>query len=297
MTLTAFEAAMKINPRPDPRHRIEHGYFPSAGALQRMKTSKIILSTQPQWISWHGDMYVQETNSATIDMMLPLKTMINMGIPVAFGCDVPASIYQEPKYAFTGSIFRRTPSGVTLNPDQRLTVREALRTHTLGSAYASYSENMTGSLEPGKYADLVVWSHDLYTMPPTDFLNLKSEMTIVNGDIAYSSGTLSVTTTLDSEVATGAYPELTDGYPNPFVNFTTFRFIVPSVMSLELNIYDETGRKVRTLENNSFIPGSYTAYWDGTDDQGLKVTCGIYICSLKSGKSLSQKKIVRISNY
>jgi len=55
MTLTAFEEAMRQNPRADPRHRIEHGVFPSATALSRMKAANIILSTSPQWISWHSD--------------------------------------------------------------------------------------------------------------------------------------------------------------------------------------------------------------------------------------------------
>jgi predicted amidohydrolase YtcJ len=294
MTLTAFEEAMKKNPRPDPRHRIEHGYFPSSSALQRMKTSKIILSTQPQWISWHGDVYVQGSDSATIALMLPLKTMLGMGIPVAFGCDVPASIYQEPKYAFTGSIFRRTPSGVTLNSEQRLTPQEALRVHTLGSAYASFSENMTGTLEPGKFADMVVWSHDLYTMFPVDYINLKSEMTIVNGAIEYNSGILSVTTNISNSFNDQDGFLMMDGYPNPFHYFTSFRINIPVSLTVELNIYDEMGNKVNTLENRRFEPGSHTVYWNGTDNQGREVSTGLYLCRLRSGKFISQKKVIRI---
>ncbi|MBC7187934.1 MAG: amidohydrolase family protein [Calditrichaeota bacterium] len=55
MTITGFEQAMQANPRPNPRHRIEHGLFPTPTALQRMRNAGIILSTQPQWITWYGD--------------------------------------------------------------------------------------------------------------------------------------------------------------------------------------------------------------------------------------------------
>ena len=190
MTLTAFEQAMKANPRPDPRHRIEHGLFPSPEALQRMKEAKIIVSTQPQWIPWHGDSYQQTTNEVTMSHLLPLRTMLQMGIPLAFGCDVPASLYQEPRWAFAGATLRRTKAGIVLTTQERLIMPEALRIHTMGSAYAGFAETTTGSLEPGKFADLVVWSRDLYAMSPTETNNLAAEMTIVNGEILYDAGKL-----------------------------------------------------------------------------------------------------------
>jgi predicted amidohydrolase YtcJ len=203
MVITAFEEAMKANPRPDPRHRIEHGLFPATAALQRMKDSKIILSTQPQWIAWHGDAYSETTNQQTMNLLLPLKTMLNMGIPIAFGCDVPASIYQEPKWAFHGAAFRRTSSGVFLQTQERLSMPEVLRIHTMGSAYAGFAENTTGSLEPGKYADLVIWSNDLYNVAPADLMNLESEMTIVNGEILFDAGKNPVTSYSNLWLATG----------------------------------------------------------------------------------------------
>jgi predicted amidohydrolase YtcJ len=190
MTLTAFEQAMKANPRPDPRHRIEHGLFPSPEALQRMKDLKIILATQPQWTVWHGDGFALGTNETTMSHYLPLRTMLEMGIPLAFGCDVPASIYQEPKWAFAGATLRRTSSNVVLTPDERLIMPEVLRIHTMGSAYAGCAETTTGSLEPGKLADLVVWSHDLYSLSPADVNDVQAEMTIVNGEIVYDAQTL-----------------------------------------------------------------------------------------------------------
>ena len=181
------EEAMRASPRPDPRHRIEHGLFPSVEAVQRMKEAGIVLSTQPQWITWHGDAWSQMTNEKTMNRFLPLKTMLQTGVPIAFGCDVPASLYQEPRWAFHGACLRRTGSGVVLTPDERLMVPEALRIHTMGSAHAGFAEATTGSLEPGKYADLVVWSHDLYNLQPGDLDNLQPDMTIVDGQVVYDA--------------------------------------------------------------------------------------------------------------
>ncbi len=202
MTITAFEEAMKANPRPDPRLRIEHGLFPSTAALDRLKNSNIIISTQPQWITWYGDGYREATDEATMNQLLPFKTMLDKGIHLAFGCDVPASPYQEPKFAFKGAVLRRTASNIPITQGERLTSREALWVHTMGSAYASFSEDSTGSLEIGKYADMVVWSHDLYTMTGAETNDLAAEMTIVNGEIMFDAGKLPITSYSDLWLAT-----------------------------------------------------------------------------------------------
>jgi predicted amidohydrolase YtcJ len=291
MTLTAFEEAIKKNPRPDPRHRIEHGIFPTTAVLQRMKDSKIILSTQPQWITWHGDGIVQSSNTATMNLLLPLKTMLGMGIPIAFGCDVPASLYQEPKYAFMGSVFRRTPGGVILNPDQRLTIQEALRIHTMGSAYASFADSVTGSLEPGKYADITVWSHDLYTMLPAEMMNLRSEMTIVDGKIMFNSGTLQVATGLTDPFSWPEGFNLMQNYPNPFLNFTTFRFDIPVSAKVSLCIFNAAGQQIKTLADGFYEAGTHSVSWNGKDDTGGKVRSGLYISEMRSGYIVFRKKI------
>ena len=64
---------------------------------------------------------------------IPLKSILRLGIPLAFGCDVPASLFQEPKWAFAGAVLRMS-KGKPQNPDQRITMPEALRVHTMGSA-------------------------------------------------------------------------------------------------------------------------------------------------------------------
>ena len=295
MTITAFEEALKANPRPDPRHRIEHGLFPSAAALQRMKKSNIILSTQPQWITWYGDGWVQMTDDATMSRLLPFKFMLDNGIHLAFGCDVPASLYQEPKYAFQGAVTRRCPqSGTVYNPDQKLSIQEALRIHTMGSAYASFSESTTGSLEPGKFADLVIWSHDLYTMSPSEYINLAAEMTIVGGGIVYDAGKNPVTSVSlpDHQRNIPEYFSLSQNYPNPFNPSTTIQFQISVPAPVELCVYNMLGEKIRSLVNRPYNAGMHTIFWDGLDDEGESISGGIFIYVMKSNGQTDMKKLV-----
>lgn len=184
MTLTAFEEAMKANPRKDPRHRIEHCFFPTPEALSRIKKAGVVVSTSPQWIAWHGEMYQAAVTKQAMQNFMPLKTMLRRGIALAFGCDVPASIFQEPKHAFVGAVLRRTKK-LELNRAERLSIQEALKCHTMGSAYAGFAESTTGSLGPGKFADMVVWNHDLYTLKVDQVRDLKPVKTIIHGAVLY----------------------------------------------------------------------------------------------------------------
>lgn len=288
MTLTAFENAMRLNPRPDPRHRIEHGLFPTEASLQRFKDGNIILSTQPQWITWYGDGYIEVTDAATMEKFLPLKTMYDMGINLAFGCDVPASHYQEPKWAFYGATYRRTPSGNLLTQDERLSMPEVLRLHTMGSAYAGFAENESGSLEVGKFADMVVWSHDLYTMPINEFINLEAEMTIVGGEIVFNRG--NITSVEFENLRENIVPpefSLSQNYPNPFNPKTKINFTLAKPGFTSLIVYNNIGEKVANLVSSFLNAGSYRYNFDAT---GL--TSGVYFYRLISGKFTTTKKMM-----
>jgi len=74
-----------------------------------------------------------------------------------------------------------------LQPDQALTIQEALRAHTLGSAYAAHEEDIKGSIEPGKLADLAVWSEDPYTAPLQRLWQIPIVMTLVGGEIVHQA--------------------------------------------------------------------------------------------------------------
>jgi len=202
MALNAIEAALKETPRENHRHRLEHVIYPTVEALERIKRLEVIVSTQPQWISFHADGYRASTDEKTMQRFMPIRTMLDMGIHLAFGCDVPATIMLEPKWAFLGAVTRTTESGYTPAPEERISMKDALRIHTMGSAYASFEEETKGSIEEGKVADMVVWSHDLYSMPTSQLKNLEAEITIVGGKIVYQKDKLTTTTVATSLITT-----------------------------------------------------------------------------------------------
>lgn len=186
MAINAVEAALNAAPRENHRHRIEHLQLPTRQALERIKRLGMVVSTSPQWIQFNADAYRQATDDAMMERFFPLRTMMEMGIPVAFGCDVPATIVVDPKWALLGAVSRTTRSGYTPAPEQCISIRDALRMHTLGSAYASFEEHIKGSIEPGKLADMVVWSHDLYTASLRELAESKPLTTIVAGSVQFT---------------------------------------------------------------------------------------------------------------
>lgn len=296
MTINALEEAMKENPRPDPRHRIEHGLFPSLNALKRFQQNKIILSTQPQWITWYGDGYSQTTDAATMKRLLLLKTILDMGIPIAFGCDVPASIYQEPKWAFFAAVSRKSAQSPTIfNPEERLTIQDALRIHTMGSAYASFSEQTTGSLEPGKFADLVVWSHDLYTMSPTDAILLTAELTMVNGEVVYTDGK-NIITSVDNNYTKISLNNKSfhNISPNPFHGRTKINYELQKSDRVKIDIFNSLGVKIITLVDEFQEAGAHIAEFDIGKLKDEPMQSGIYFYRIQTGDIIEGKKMILI---
>jgi predicted amidohydrolase YtcJ len=183
--LDALEAAMKANPRPDPRHRIEHMCFVKPESLSRIKRLGVVVSTQPQWISWNGDSFRSLTNETEMKNFIPIKSILSAGIPLAFGCDAPAAVAHEPNWAFVGAESRKTLAGYTANSQECITPAEVLRIHTMGSAYAAFEEKEKGSIEVGKLADMVVWSQDITSTDYAQVMGAKAQITIVGGQIVY----------------------------------------------------------------------------------------------------------------
>jgi len=187
-TLDAIEAALKENPRPDHRHRLEHvAVSPSKGALERIKRLGVVISTQPLFIYFSGDTWYKLFGEDRMQMSIPVKTAVDMGIPVALGSDYPCSPDTSPQLTLWSAVMRQTMTGRVIGPQERVDIRQALRLHTMGSAYAAHEEDMRGSIEVGKNADFVVWSDDLYTIPTDKIRDARAELTIIEGQILHKA--------------------------------------------------------------------------------------------------------------
>jgi len=187
MALDAIEYALEKNPRADHRHRLEHVIVPTPEALDRIQKLGVIVSTSPQWISFFANYWQDALGEENMKRFMPLKTMLDKGIRLAFGCDVPATPIMDPKWALIGATTRKTFDLYQTEPGESISMRDALRAHTMGSAYAAFEENIRGSIEPGKTADMVVWSENLYSASLQKLANMRVEATIVEGEVVYKA--------------------------------------------------------------------------------------------------------------
>ena len=185
LALDAFEEAMDANPRPDPRHRIEHCILSTPEATRRMKDLGVVVSTQPQFIRLGGDAYPGLFGEERSRRVIVTREWLDAGVALALGSDSPTTPWYTPQVTLFGAITRLTLSNQRYHPEQALTIQEALRAHTMGSAYAAHEEKVKGSIEVGKLADLAVWAEDPYTVATQRLWQTPIAMTIVGGKIVH----------------------------------------------------------------------------------------------------------------
>jgi hypothetical protein len=185
MALDAIEKAMNANPRSDPRHRIEHSVLNTDKALQRHKDLGVVISTQPTLISAFADACFRIWGEERTQKMIPTRTWLDMGIPLALSSDAPSMPWWDPQSTLYAALNRHSPSKKPVSPEQAMTMEEALYAHTMGGAYADFAENKKGSLEPGKFADLIVWHDDPYAAAMDAIRGLTIDLTMVGGKIVH----------------------------------------------------------------------------------------------------------------
>jgi len=177
MVLTALEKALKEAPKKNHRHRIEHASVLSKRLIQRMKKLKVIASVQPHFVV--SDFWVAtRVGSTRARWVYPFKTLIQEGVLTTGGSDCPVEPI-DPLLGIWAAVAREA------FPEERITVDDALRLYTVNAAYVSFEEDVKGSIDVGKLADLVVLSREPHEIPPNEIRDVKVEMTIVGGKVVY----------------------------------------------------------------------------------------------------------------
>lgn len=152
--------------RPPLRHRIEHAQLLTEEDIPRFARLDIIASAQPVHATADYEM-VDRYWGTRGRWAYPFRSLLARGTRLAFGSDCPVERF-DPLLGIHAAVTRRRADGSPgpdgWQPQERLTVEEAVRAFTLGNAYAAGLEGQLGSITPGKLADLVVLSEDIFAI-------------------------------------------------------------------------------------------------------------------------------------
>lgn len=184
MVLNAYERVLEKWPRPDARHRLEHCSLVNPSLLKRIKDTGSIPTPFYTYVHYHGRKW-EEYGEEKMKWMFAHKSFLDYGIRVAPASDYVPGPY-EPMMAIQSMVTRKDVEGRTWGENQRISVEAALRICTVNGAYASFEENVKGSITAGKLADFVIIGEDLHTADPETIKNVPIVRTVVGGKTVFS---------------------------------------------------------------------------------------------------------------
>jgi predicted amidohydrolase YtcJ len=184
-TLRVYERLRRELPRRDPRFRLEHCTLINDALVRRIRDLGAIPTPFSTYVYYHGEK-MREYGPERLNSMFALRTFLDAGVRATQASDYPPGPF-EPMMALQSSVTRTDSKGNIWGPRQRITVAEALRVGTLHGAYASFEENLKGSIEPGKLADLVVLGRDPTREDPMSLIRIPVERTMAGGRWIFES--------------------------------------------------------------------------------------------------------------
>ena len=183
MVLDSYMKAQKLNPRTDTRHRIEHCSLVNPDILRKMRESNTIATPFCTYVYHHGEK-MPFFGEERLKWMFAQKSFLDYGIISTGATDYPPGPF-EPLLGIQSCVTRTDSNGKTWGVEQQISVDEALKIYTLNGAYASFEENIKGSITEGKLADLVILSDDPRTVDPNTIKDIPVERTILGGNTVF----------------------------------------------------------------------------------------------------------------
>ena len=192
LLLEAFEETDRVQSIRDRRFTLIHSNFHNEHSIRKAKELGVLVDVQPAWYHLDGPALSEVLGPERMKTFQPLKSLFDAGLIVAGGTDhmikFDSRTAINPYHPFYGmwmTITRETVTGDVYNPEQRLTREQALKMWTWNAAYHSFDEEVKGSIEPGKLADMVVISKDYLTCPEQQIRDIEALQTIVGGKIVH----------------------------------------------------------------------------------------------------------------
>ncbi|HEV2393684.1 MAG TPA: amidohydrolase [Verrucomicrobiae bacterium] len=185
--LDLYQAVAEKNGAADRRFRIEHAQHLRPTDIPRFGRQMVIASMQPYHAADDGRWCEKRIGPARAKSAYAFRSLLDSGAVLAFGSDWTVAPL-NPLEGIKAAVTRQTLDGKYPGgwfPEQRITLDEALRAYTLGSAYAEFCDKAKGTITPGKLADVVLLDRDLYKIDPIQINQAKVLLTVMDGNILY----------------------------------------------------------------------------------------------------------------
>lgn len=185
--LSLFEEALASLGNPSPRFRIEHAQHLRSADIPRFARAGVIASMQPYHCADDGCWAEKRIGPDRCRTTYAFRSLLDNGALLAFGSDWTVAPL-NPFLGIAAAVTRQTLDGRHPDgwiPEEKITVTEAIRAYTVGSATAESQEKLKGTLTPGKLADLVMLDRNVFTVPPAEIAGTTVLLTMVDGHIVH----------------------------------------------------------------------------------------------------------------
>ncbi len=184
----AFADVIAASPRKDHRHNLIHAYFASEASLAQMAEHGIAAVIQPTFIYYEGDDLFRDVGPELAHRYKPMRTYLDRGVKVIATSDVPSTVHYNPLINLYALVTRKTWKGTLIAPQEAVTREEALYATTAAGAWLTREEDHKGRLAPGYLADITVLDGDYWHCPAEAIKDLRVDLTIIDGRVAYERG-------------------------------------------------------------------------------------------------------------
>jgi predicted amidohydrolase YtcJ len=184
-TLEYIASRSSVSPA-ERRHRLEHLSESPPELFERLKKLGAMVVTQPVFLYQNGARYLATVSAERRRWLYRIGSLLKAGLVVAGSSDAPVAP-DNPLIGIYSAVTRRAASGEALLPEEAISVQQALAMYTTSAAYASFEEDIKGSVTPGKLADMVVLSADPLRLPAEQLKDIGVEMTIIGGRVVWEA--------------------------------------------------------------------------------------------------------------
>ena len=189
IVLDLFADVATANGARDRRFRIEHAQHVAPKDFDRFAALGVIAAVQPYHAIDDGRWAERRIGPERIKTTYPFRTFLDKGVRLALGSDWPVAPL-SPLLGIYAAVTRATLDGKHPDgwvPAEKITVEDAVRAYTAGSAYAEFADTEKGTLAPGSLADLVILSEDIFSIAPARIRDVKVRTTVVGGRVVYDA--------------------------------------------------------------------------------------------------------------